>query len=292
MKTIKIVKIGGNAIDNPILLDKFLSDFTVIREPKILIHGGGKIATDFAIKLNIPQTLIEGRRITNSETLDVAIMVYSGLINKNIVSKLQALNCNAMGFCGADGNLVKSKKRIHETIDYGEVGDVEEVNVNQLKQLLDMGIIPVLSAISHDGKGNLLNTNADTMASKIASALSSLYDVDLIYCFEKNGVLLDVNDENSFLSSINKKEYERMKKAKIIFEGMIPKLDNAFEALENGVQNVKICNAQNFSALGTELVESRFIATKNDLHQKSSIKHQKSSIKNQKSNIQHQEKQL
>jgi acetylglutamate kinase len=273
MKTIKIVKIGGNVIDDSILLNKFLSDFTEINEPKILIHGGGKIATDFANKLNIPQTLIEGRRITDSKTLDVAVMVYSGLINKNIVAKLQALDCNAMGFCGADGNLVKSKKRIHESIDYGQVGDIEEVNVRQFEKFVDIGITPILGAITHDGNGNLLNTNADTMASKIAIALSSLYEVDLIYCFERTGVLLDVNDENSILHSINKIDYKILKEEKNIFEGMIPKLDNAFNALENGVKSVKICSAQNFSAPGTALVESRFIATKNDLHQKSKIKH-------------------
>lgn len=271
MKTIKIIKIGGNVIDNPILLNKFLQDFTAITEPKILIHGGGKLATDLANKLNIPQTLIEGRRITDSKTLDVAVMVYSGLINKNIVAKLQVLDCNAIGFCGADGNLVKSKKRIHETIDFGQVGDVVDVNINQFEKIIELGFIPILSAITHDGKGNLLNTNADTMASKIAIAMSGLYEVDLIYCFEKNGVLLDVNDDNSILNSINEKEYKRLKEEKIIFEGMIPKLDNAFEAIENGVQTVKICNAQNCNAPGTELVDSRFIATKNDLHPKTHI---------------------
>ncbi len=277
MKTIKILKIGGNVIDNPILLNKFLSDFTAIKEPKILIHGGGKIATDLANKLNIPQTLIEGRRITDSKTLDLAVMVYSGLINKNIVSKLQALDCNAIGLCGADGNLVKSKKRIHETIDYGQVGDIEEVNIIQFQKIKEQGFIPVISAISHDGKGNLLNTNADTMASKIAVALSNLFEVDLIYCFEKNGVLLDVNDDNSILDSINEKEYKRLKDEKIIFEGMIPKLDNAFEALEKGVRKIKICNAQDFNESGTTLVESRFIATKNDLHQNHDL-HQKSDL--------------
>ena len=265
MEKIKILKIGGNVIDNPILLNKFLQDFIAIKESKILIHGGGKIATDFANKLNNPQTLIEGRRITDSETLDVMVMVYSGLINKNVVSKLQAFNCNAIGLCGADGNLVKSKKRIHESIDFGQVGDVEEVDVIQFQKIIEQGFVPIISSITHDGNGNLLNTNADTMASKIAIAMTSLCEVELIYCFEKNGVLLNVNDENSILESINQNEYKRIKDEKIIFEGMIPKLDNAFEALEKGVQNVKICNAQNFNIAGTTLVESRFIATKNDL---------------------------
>jgi len=274
MKKLKILKIGGNAIDNPILLNKFLKDFTDIKDPKILIHGGGKLATDLANKLNIPQTLIEGRRITDSKTLDVAVMVYSGLINKNIVAKLQAFDCNAMGFCGADGNLVKSKKRIHETIDFGQVGDIKEVKEIQFKKIIEQGFVPVLSAITHDGNGNLLNTNADTMASKIAIAMSSIYEVELIYCFEKNGVLLDVNDDNSIINSIHKKDYEQMKEEKIIFEGMIPKLDNAFDALENGVKNVKICNAQNLNDYGTKLVESRFIATKHNLRQKNGL-HQK-----------------
>lgn len=258
MKKLHILKIGGNVIDDDNLLSKFLQDFVAINAPKILIHGGGKFASDLAEKLKIPQAMVEGRRITNAETLDLTVMVYAGLINKKIVAKLQSLNCDALGLSGADGDLVKAEKRNHASIDFGNVGDIEEDGVSneKLSQLLELGFTPVFSAITHDGKGGLLNTNADTMASAIAISMSEFFEVNLTYCFEKKGVLLDVNDENSILNSINEKEYQRLKENKIISNGMIPKLDNAFEAIGNGVKEVKICHAKDLNSGGTILIKS------------------------------------
>lgn len=255
MEKLHIIKIGGNVIDNDPLLDLFLTDFTAITEPKILIHGGGNLTTKFAQKLNIPQKMVEGRRVTDKATLDLAVMVYAGLINKTVVAKLQAKKCNTIGFCGADANLIQSTKRKLTDIDFGFVGDIEDgVDEEGINQFLKMGITPVFSAITYDGKGSLLNTNADTMASKIAVAMSKLYDVQLTYCFEKKGVLLDVDKEESLLSTIHFKEYEELKSAKIISDGMIPKLDNAFEAIKKGVKKVKICHTENILLGGTELI--------------------------------------
>lgn len=254
MKKIHIIKIGGNVIDNDQLLDHFLNDFAAITGPKILIHGGGNLTTKFAQKLNIRQKMIEGRRVTDKATLDLAVMIYAGLVNKNIVSKLQAKQCDSIGFCGADGNLIISVKRPVTDIDFGFVGDVSEVHFRKIDQFLKMGITPVFSAITHDRNGNLLNTNADTLASKIAIALSEIYEVELTYCFEKKGVLMDIAKEESLLPTIHFKEYERLKLAKIISHGMIPKLDNAFEAVRQGVKKVKICHAENLASEGTELV--------------------------------------
>jgi acetylglutamate kinase len=246
MKELQVIKIGGNCIDNPESLRNFLVDFCRIRGPKILVHGGGKLATNLADRLEVPQTLVEGRRITNAETLDIAVMVYCGLINKKIVATLQGAQCQAMGFCGADGNLVRSKKREGAGIDFGYVGDVVEggINVKQFMKLLKHGFVPVISAITHDGAGNLLNTNADTMAAKIAAALSLYFDVSLVCCFEKNGVLLDPENDESQLSSLNPETYAELKEKGIISKGMIPKLDNAFEAAERGVKTVVICHAK------------------------------------------------
>lgn len=256
MKKINIIKIGGNVVDNESLLDLFLKDFAAITGPKILIHGGGNLTTKFAQRLNIPQKMVKGRRVTDKATLELAVMIYSGLINKNIVSKLQSMNCDAMGFCGADGNVIKSKKRRLSDIDFGFVGDIDSDGINSKKidQFLQLDIVPVFSAITHDGNGNLLNTNADTIASKIAIAMSQNYDTYLTYCFEKKGVLSDVKDEDSILQSIHISEYEKLKKRKVISDGMIPKLDNAFAAISNGVSGVKICHAENIYAEGTELI--------------------------------------
>lgn len=246
MKQLQVIKIGGNCIDDPESLRNFLVDFCRITGPKVLIHGGGKLATSLANRLDIPQTLVEGRRITNAETLDIAVMVYCGLINKKIVAALQAGRCQAMGFCGADGNLVRSKKREGIGIDFGLVGDVLEsgVNVKQFTKLLKHGFVPVISSITHDGTGNLLNTNADTMAAKIAAALSASFDVSLICCFEKNGVLLDPESDESQMPSLNPETYAELKEKGIISKGMIPKLDNAFEAAQRGVKTVVICHAK------------------------------------------------
>jgi acetylglutamate kinase len=254
METLHIIKIGGNILDDSKQLSVFLKDFTAINEPKILIHGGGKLATELAKTLGITQTMIDGRRITDAETLNVTVMVYAGLINKTIVAKLQAENCNAMGFCGADGDLIRSKKREYVEIDFGFVGDILDngVDTKQFKHLLEMKYVPVISPITHDGFGNLLNTNADTMASKIAIALANSFDVILTYCFEKNGVLMAI-------PILNKEHYLALKTAGVISKGMIPKLDNAFDALMLGVKQVSICHAQYISTIashikGTQLV--------------------------------------
>lgn len=256
MKKLNIIKIGGNVIDNDSLLDLFLKDLAAIGGPKILIHGGGNLTTKFARKLNVPQKMVFGRRVTDKATLDLAVMIYSGLISKKIVSKLQSMGCDAMGFCGADGNFIKSTKRIIAETDFGFVGDIDDEGVNSEKidQFLKLGIVLVFSAITHDGNGNLLNTNADTIASKIAIAMSKKYDTNLTYCFEKKGVLIDVKDENSLLETIHFAEYEKLKMAKIISDGMIPKMENAFASIENGVSRVKICHAENIHAKGTELI--------------------------------------
>lgn len=258
MEKLHILKIGGNVIDNPELLDKFLSDFSKIKEKKILVHGGGKLATDLAQKLSIPQTLVDGRRITDKDTLDVAIMVYTGLINKKVVVKLQALKCNAMGLCGADGNLIQSKKRLNALVDFGHVGDLfsNSINNEMLQNLLNIDICPVFSAITHDGMGNLLNTNADTIASKLAISLANQYEIKLTYCFEKEGVLLNLEDEKSLLLNLHANDYSKLKSENIIAAGMIPKLDNAFEAIEQGVKQVKICHAKQIDGIGTLIQKS------------------------------------
>lgn len=246
MKKIQVIKIGGNIIDDQQQLRTFLDDFCKISEPKILVHGGGKLVTSLANRLEIPQKLVDGRRITNAGTLDVAVMVYCGLINKKIIAALQANHCNAMGFCGADGNLVKSKKREQEGIDFGYVGDItdEGVHVKCFEDLINAGIVPVMSAITHDGAGTLLNTNADTIAAKIAIALSASFDVSLLCCFEKNGVLQDPENEHSQMPVLNLQTYAGLKQKGIISKGMIPKLDNAFEAARRGVKTVVICHAK------------------------------------------------
>lgn len=241
-----IVKIGGNVIDDELTLKLFLQQFTVIPGNKILVHGGGKIATELSHKLNIEVKMHEGKRITDKASLDITIMAYAGLINKKIVSLLQALSCNAIGLSGVDGNSIKATKRPVKEIDYGYVGDleVENINNNFFHKLLEQGTIPVLSAITHDGEGNMLNTNADTIASYVAMGLSKIYDVKLIYCFEKNGVLKNIHDELSVIKTINSKLYLELKNKKLIHSGMIPKMDNAFKALKNGVKSIQIGKAE------------------------------------------------
>jgi len=240
-----IIKIGGNSIDDEKLLNSFLDDFSSIKEPCILVHGGGKLATELSKKLNIETKLIDGRRITDAETLDIVVMVYAGLINKKIVALLQSKNCNAIGLCGADVNILQAKKRDDSTIDYGFVGNINQdaVSVNAIQQFIESGYAPVISPITHDGKGQLLNTNADTIASSLAVALSKIYEVNLYYCFEKNGVLLNIEDENSVLPTLDKNNYAELKRSGVISNGMIPKIDNAFDAIENGVSEVVISHA-------------------------------------------------
>ena len=239
-KPVTLIKIGGNIIDNPTELKQFLSDFSKIEGYKILVHGGGKSATKMAESIGLVPQMIDGRRITDAAMLDVVVMIYAGQINKNIVAQLQANNTNAMGFSGADGNLIQSDKRNHPTIDYGFVGDVKKVNTQLLETLLSNGIVPVFCAITHDAKGQLLNTNADTIASELAIALSEVFDVTLNYCFEKPGVLYDAEDDSSVIENINQELYSKLKAEKAIHSGMIPKLDNCFNSLSKGVQKIKI----------------------------------------------------
>jgi acetylglutamate kinase len=243
---VRIIKIGGNIIDNPTELSQFLADFSNPEYSgeghKILVHGGGKSATKMAESIGLVPQMIEGRRITDAAMLEVVVMIYAGQINKNIVAQLQANHTNAMGFSGADGNLIKSEKRNHPTIDYGFVGDVKKVNTALLKILLANGIVPVFCAITHDGKGQLLNTNADTIASELAIALSEAFEVTLDYCFEKPGVLFDAEDDSSVILNINQELYSKLKSEKAIHSGMIPKLDNCFHSLFKGVQKIRIGN--------------------------------------------------
>lgn len=253
MDKLYIIKIGGNIIDDEKKLSSFLQSFASIKDQKILVHGGGKIATSIGEKLGIESKYIDGRRITDASTLDVVIMVYAGLINKKIVAQLQALDCNALGLCGADGDLIPAKKRPVQEIDYGFVGDIdkEEMGGMYWDELLHLGFIPVVSPITHDGKGQLLNTNADTIAGELANALCRLHEVTLIYSFEKAGVLLDVNDESSVIPLLTSQYYAELKAPLAgvgggrIFAGMIPKLDNAFAALNSGVKKVIIGKAEN-----------------------------------------------
>ena len=249
MDKLYVIKTGGNIIDDEQKLSSFLQSFASIQAPKILVHGGGKLATKLAAHLGIEQQLIEGRRITDAETLKIVTMVYAGFINKNMVAQLQANGCNAIGLCGADGNVIQAHKRQHPSIDYGFVGDVDMVNTALLQSLLERNISVVMAPITHNKEGLLLNTNADTIAQEIAQAMSTLYEVHLIYSFEKKGVLLDTNNENSVIKSINPSYYEELKKEQKIFAGMIPKLDNAFTALNKGVHRVVIGKAEQLEQL-------------------------------------------
>ena len=249
MDKIYIIKIGGNIIDDDKKLSSFLEKFSLLKEKKILLHGGGKLATGMAQQLNIPQQLIDGRRVTDAETLKIITMVYAGYINKNIVALLQSNNCNAIGMCGADGNLISAHKREHPTIDYGFVGDIDSVNKDWLSRLLKEDITLVIAPVTHDKSGQLLNTNADTIAQEIAKSVANEYDATLIYCFEKNGVLQNAEDENSVIPEINSSYYNQLKEKKIIHSGMIPKLDNAFAALSSGVKKVIIGRAEDLGNL-------------------------------------------
>lgn len=248
MDKLYVIKIGGNIIDDEEKLSSFLQSFAAIKEKKILVHGGGKMATRLAEAMGIQQQMVEGRRITDAETLKVVIMVYAGLINKKIVALLQANHCNATGLSGADGNVILAHKRI-SVLDYGFVGDIDQINTTVLHTVLQTTDAAVLAPITHDGKGQLLNTNADTIAQEVAKAMFQLYDVNLIYSFEKSGVLLDADDDTTVISQINPSSYQRLKSEGKIFAGMIPKLDNAFAALNSGVKKVIIGKAEELNGL-------------------------------------------
>jgi acetylglutamate kinase len=249
MDKLYIIKIGGNIIDDAEKLSAFLGEFASLKEKKILVHGGGKLATRLAERLNIPQQLVEGRRITDAETLKIVTMVYAGLINKTIVAQLQAKNNNAIGVCGADGNSIRAAKRTVKDLDYGFAGDVKQIDKDFFHSLLELNMSPVVAPITHDNAGQLLNTNADTIAQELAKELTNRYDVQLVYSFEKSGVLLDVNNESTLISSISRTKYMELKAANLIFAGMIPKLDNAFSALDSGVKQVCLGKAEELSAL-------------------------------------------
>lgn len=235
-----VIKIGGNIIDNPTELTQFLSDFSKIEGAKVLIHGGGKSATKMAQSVGLTPKMVDGRRITDAPMLDIAVMIYAGQINKNVVAELQANGTNAVGFTGADGNLILSEKRNHPTIDYGFVGDVKKINTPLLQKLIGLEITPVFCAITHDKNGQLLNTNADTIASELAIGLSEVFEVTLNYCFEKPGVLYDAEDDSSVIAQIDSSLYSKLKEEGAIHSGMIPKLDNCFNSLSKGVQKIKI----------------------------------------------------
>jgi len=273
MKSLQVIKIGGNVIDNPESLQQFIADFAMLQGPKILVHGGGKIATKLAEDLGIKSKMLEGRRITDGESLKVVTMVYAGLINKNIVAGLQSENCNAIGLSGADGNMIRATRRLPqkvlsggedlgETVDYGFVGDLDESSIDRkgLYKLLEAGFTPVFSAITHDGKGQLLNTNADTIASAISIAMSVEYETSLIFCFEKAGVLMDVEDESSVIKSIDQHYYNELKLQGIINDGMIPKMDNAFEAINKGLKEVYIGKAEALPTLSNGNFGTRLIS--------------------------------
>lgn len=247
MDKLSIVKVGGKIVEDELTLKQLLADFSTISGNKILVHGGGRSATTIAARLGIESEMVEGRRITNKEMLEVVTMVYAGLVNKSIVAGLQAKGCNAAGFSGADMDIVRSVKRPVKTIDYGLVGDVVEVNTKELRLLLGEGITPVIAPLTHDGKGQLLNTNADTIASELAVALSKYFSVYLIYCFEKDGVLANPDDDTSVIHHLDTVLYEQYKANGTIGTGMLPKLENAFRALNSGVTEVLITNANNLT---------------------------------------------
>ncbi len=249
MNKLFVIKIGGNIIDDAAKLDSFLLAFAGLEGKKILVHGGGKLATRMASALGIEQQMIEGRRITDAETLKVVTMVYAGYINKMVVAGLQQQGCDAIGICGADGDAVTAHKRTGSAVDYGFAGDIDRVNTTLFNGLLEKGNTIVMAPITHDKKGQLLNTNADTIAQEIGTALSSLYEVHLVYGFEKAGVLTNADDDTTVIPAIHPASYKKLKAEKVIFAGMIPKLDNAFAALEKGVHRVVIGRAEELDKL-------------------------------------------
>lgn len=235
-----LIKVGGKIVEEETTLHKLLDDFAAIEGYKVLVHGGGRSATKLAERLGIESHMVNGRRITDAETLKIVTMVYGGLVNKNIVAGLQARGVNALGLTGADMDVIRSVKRPVKDIDYGFVGDVKQVNAALLGDLIAKGVVPVMAPLTHDGEGHMLNTNADTIAGETAKALSALFDVTLVYCFEKKGVLRDENDDDSVIPTINQVEFHQLVADGVIQGGMIPKLENSFEALEAGVSEVVI----------------------------------------------------
>lgn len=241
MEKITIVKVGGAVVEDEARLTQLLKDFAAIEGKKVLVHGGGRRATKVAAALGTESKMVNGRRITDADMLEVVTMVYGGLVNKNLVARLQAAGVNALGLTGADIDVIRSHKRpIKDGIDFGFVGDVEKANGQMLHTLINAGITPVMAPLTHDGQGHILNTNADTIAGETAKALAPYYDVTLIYSFEKKGVLSNPDDDNSVISEITREDFERYKADGTVAGGMIPKLDNAFDAIDAGVKRVII----------------------------------------------------
>ena len=255
MEKLTLVKVGGKIVEENDSLQTLLNDFMMLDGYKVLVHGGGRSATKLATRLGIESKMIDGRRVTDEDMLNVVTMVYGGLVNKKIVAALQARGVNALGLTGADMNIIQSVKRPVKEVDYGFVGDVEKVDAHLLSLLIQQGIVPVLAPLTHDGQGSMLNTNADTIAGETAKALASFFDVTLIYCFEKKGVLMDENQEYSVIETINRLDYEKYVAQKVIQGGMIPKIENAFQALNAGVSKVIITEAsQVLKGGGTSIV--------------------------------------
>lgn len=251
-----LIKVGGKIVEEEVTLQALLSDFAAIEGRKVLVHGGGRSATKLATRLGIESQMVNGRRITDAETLKIVTMVYGGLVNKNIVARLQACGVNALGLTGADMDVIRSVKRPVKDVDYGFVGDVERVDATLLGDLIAKGVVPVMAPLTHDGCGNMLNTNADTIAGETAKALAQLFDVTLVYCFEKRGVLRDENDDDSVIPQITRADFEQLVADGVVQGGMIPKLENAFEALRAGVSQVIITQASaiNMPGEGTRII--------------------------------------
>lgn len=256
MPSLTLIKVGGKIVEEASSLQRLLTDFAAISGHKLLVHGGGRSATRIAEQLGIESRMVDGRRITDAETLRVVTMVYGGLVNKNIVAGLQARGVNALGLTGADMDVIRSVKRPVKDIDYGYVGDVERVDARLLGDLIARGVVPVMAPLTHDGAGNLLNTNADTIASETARALAARFDVTLVYCFEKKGVLRDPDDEDSVIPSFNRRSFEALTADGTIAGGMIPKIENALAAIEAGVKRVIITRADAIDGHSGTLIQA------------------------------------
>lgn len=256
MPSLTLIKVGGKIVEEASSLQRLLTDFAAISGHKLLVHGGGRSATRIAEQLGIKSRMVDGRRITDAETLRVVTMVYGGLVNKNIVAGLQARGVNALGLTGADMDVIRSVKRPVKDIDYGYVGDVERVDARLLGDLIARGVVPVMAPLTHDGAGNLLNTNADTIASETARALAARFDVTLVYCFEKKGVLRDPDDEDSVIPSLNRRCFEALTADGTIAGGMIPKIENALAAIEAGVKRVIITRADAIDGHSGTLIQA------------------------------------
>ena len=255
MEKLTIVKVGGKIVEEPDSLKQLLFDFSKIEGYKVLVHGGGRSATTLATRLGITSKMVNGRRITDSDMLKVVTMVYGGLVNKQIVAGLQAIGVNGLGLSGCDLNYIRSEKRPVTDVDYGFVGDIKEINADILVDLILKGVVPVLAPLTHDNAGNLLNTNADTIAGEVAKALAAFFDVTLIYCFEKKGVLLNENDDESVITKLTGQLFKQYVTDGIIQGGMIPKLENSFDALKAGVKLVVITRADMIGNKGGTTIE-------------------------------------